>query len=188
MIKELFFYIKTGCRKRIKIQYPLGVIIGVNTEIKGGLFIRRSGGKINIGNDCLIEGNIGTETEYAEISIGNNVYVGNSVIISAINLKIEDDVLISSDCLIQDTDNHNSNYSIRKNDCKDWKNNEYHNWEATPKSPIRICKGAWIGAKAIILKGVTIGKGSIIQPGALVSKSVPSGSIVSGNPAEFQLY
>ena len=42
----------------------------------------------------------------------------------------------------------------------------------------------WIGANAIILKGVTIGRGAVIAAGAVVTKSVPEYAIVGGNPAK----
>lgn len=42
----------------------------------------------------------------------------------------------------------------------------------------------WIGANAIILKGVTVGEGAIIGAGAVVTKDVPPYSIVGGNPAK----
>ena len=42
----------------------------------------------------------------------------------------------------------------------------------------------WIGPNATILKGVRIGAGSFIEPGALVTRDVPARSRVSGNPAE----
>ena len=145
--------------------------------------VRVKGGKILIGEDCLIEGDIGTETEYSNIVIGRNVYIGYSTIVSTIGLEIENDVLISSGCLIQNSDNHNIIYSLRKNDCQDWKNNEYHNWEITPKAPIKICKGAWIGAKVIILKGITVGEGAVVGAGSVVTKNVEPYTIVAGSPA-----
>ena len=42
----------------------------------------------------------------------------------------------------------------------------------------------WVGARAIILRGVTVGRGAIVGAGAVVTKSVPSYSVVGGNPAE----
>lgn len=42
----------------------------------------------------------------------------------------------------------------------------------------------WVGANATILKGVTIGKGSVIAAGAVVTKDVPRFSIVGGVPAK----
>lgn len=42
----------------------------------------------------------------------------------------------------------------------------------------------WIGANAIILKGVTVGRGAVVAAGAVVTKSVPVNAIVGGNPAK----
>ena len=55
-------------------------------------------------------------------------------------------------------------------------------------APVIIEDDVWIGYNATILKGVTIGKGSVIHPGSVVSKNVPAGSVVSGNPAELKKY
>ncbi|MDP3911445.1 MAG: DapH/DapD/GlmU-related protein [Gemmatimonadales bacterium] len=49
--------------------------------------------------------------------------------------------------------------------------------------PIRIADDVWIGTRAIILPGVTIGEGAIIAAGAVVTTSVPARMIVGGNPA-----
>lgn len=51
--------------------------------------------------------------------------------------------------------------------------------------PVRICRGAFIGARSIIMKGVTIGEYSIIGAGSVVTKSVPSNEVWAGNPARF---
>ena len=49
---------------------------------------------------------------------------------------------------------------------------------------MRIGNHVWIGKRAIILKGVTIGDGSIVGMGAVVTKDVPSNSLAVGNPAK----
>lgn len=46
----------------------------------------------------------------------------------------------------------------------------------------------WIGANAVILKGVTIGKGAVVAAGAIVTKSVPPMAVVGGNPAHIIKY
>lgn len=116
--------------------------------------------------------------------ISDNVFIGRSTVIdSVISICIDSDVLISYECLISDSNNHSLSYSIRKKDLKDWRNNNQHDWSTTVSKPIRICKGAWIGARSIVLKGVTIGEGSVVGAGSVVTKDVPAWTIVAGNPA-----
>ena len=50
--------------------------------------------------------------------------------------------------------------------------------------PIKFEDNVWIGDSAIICKGVTIGKNSIIGAGAVVTKDVPKNSVFAGNPAK----
>jgi acetyltransferase-like isoleucine patch superfamily enzyme len=49
--------------------------------------------------------------------------------------------------------------------------------------PIRIGKRVWIGADAIILPGIQIGDDAVIGAGSIVTKNVPAGAVVAGNPA-----
>ena len=48
--------------------------------------------------------------------------------------------------------------------------------------PIKICRGAWVGANVVILKGVTVGEGTIISAGAVLTKNIPPHVIAAGNP------
>ena len=50
--------------------------------------------------------------------------------------------------------------------------------------PILIKRNAWIGAGATILPGVTVGENSVVAAGAVVSKDVPSNTVVGGIPAK----
>lgn len=51
--------------------------------------------------------------------------------------------------------------------------------------PILIKEGAFIGAHAIVLKGVTIGKYSVIGAGSVITKDIPDNEVWAGNPARF---
>lgn len=56
------------------------------------------------------------------------------------------------------------------------------------KKEVIIGNDVWIGTRAIILSGITIGNGAIIAAGAIVTKSVPDFAIVGGNPARIIKY
>lgn len=165
-------------------DYISKIQCGRNTEFNGIIDKRAQESRISIGDDCLIDGLLVTNTNKSEIKIGNNVFIGGGTTLeSACAITVEDDVMISHHCLIQDSDNHSTRYSLRKKDTADWKNNRYHDWSVTKMAPVTIGKGAWIGAHVLILKGVRIGIGSVVGAGAVVTKSVADWVIVGGNPA-----
>jgi len=68
-------------------------------------------------------------------------------------------------------------------------NHDYRNADYLPygsgvtSKPIVIGRGCWIGARAIISPGVTIGDGAVVAIGSVVVKPVPSYCVVGGNPA-----
>ena len=157
---------------------------GANTVIQGYVDARGSNCEITIGNECTLQGLLVTEHNDATISIGNNVFIGaNTVLDCAHAIVLEDDVLVSYECLLLDSNNHSQNFDTRKNDLPDVKNGREYNWSAIPSKPIRICRGAWVGARSIILKGVTVGEGAIVGAGSVVTKDVEPYTIVGGNPA-----
>lgn len=64
--------------------------------------------------------------------------------------------------------------------------NNYHNSadNAIRTAPVTVEDRVWIGCNVIVLSGVTIGTGSIIAAGSVVTKDVPPHSLVAGNPAK----
>jgi acetyltransferase-like isoleucine patch superfamily enzyme len=140
------------------------LFIGRNVTINSGLKYNSITGD----NSCNI--NI---SKKGEIIIRNNVGISNCSITSWKSIIIDDDVLIGSGCIIVDTDFHTISFNQRKL-CKNVK-----------CSTVHIEKGVFIGAKSIILKGVTIGKYSVIGAGSVVTKNIPSNEIWAGNPAIF---
>jgi acetyltransferase-like isoleucine patch superfamily enzyme len=51
------------------------------------------------------------------------------------------------------------------------------------RQPVVVEDGAWIGVSAIILAGVTVGRGSVVSAGSVVTRDVPPNTLVSGVPA-----
>ena len=62
------------------------------------------------------------------------------------------------------------------------------NYDATTKGKTVIGNDVWIGSRAIILAGVTVGDGAIIGAGAVVTKDVPPYAVVAGVPARVKRY
>jgi len=58
-----------------------------------------------------------------------------------------------------------------------------HQHHAIGSAPVRICEDVWLGAEAVILKGVTLGARSIVGARTMVTWDVPGDSIVAGVPA-----
>lgn len=158
--------------------------LGAKSLLSCSIERRKNGGVIRVGEGCVISGCLITERENSLIEIGNNVFVGGNTIFDCVEqILIEDDVLISHGCLIADSDNHSLRYEIRKNDLVDWRNGGGHDWTTTITRPVRVGKGAWIGARVIILKGVTIGECAVVGAGSVVTRDVPPHAVVAGNPA-----
>jgi galactoside O-acetyltransferase len=124
------------------------------------------------------------ERDDSRLEIGDHVLVGGgSVIDCALSVRIEDDVMISYQCIIADSDNHSVYPELRTNDLQTWMAERRHDWSHSPMAPVVIQRGAWIGARSIILKGVTIGEGAVVGMGSVVTHDVPPRTVVVGNPA-----
>lgn len=119
---------------------------------KNGIFTYKN---IEIGDDVYIGANAVFQSTYGKIKIGNHVMFGPGVNIHGGNHKI------------------NEVGSLMKHSSKKQMGDD---------GVITIEDDCWIGANAIILTNVTIGKGSIIGAGAVVTKSLPPYSIYTGVP------
>ena len=107
----------------------------------------------------------------ARIFIGNGTYLNrNTEVIAASEVRIGRDCKIAWDVVIMDTDLHAMGGG------------------PAPTRPVIIGDYVWIGCRAIILKGVTIGYGAVIGAGAIVTRDVPPYAIVTGPPASIRGY
>lgn len=133
--------------------------------------------QVSIGNNCKIEKNIqfkfdGIWKKGPNIYIENNVFLGNNI-----EFNIRKSIQIKSNCLIASGVkfiDHDHGFGKRE------LINKQHGVELS----ITINEDVWIGANAIILKGVDIHKGAIIAAGAVVNKSIPAYEIWGGIPAK----
>jgi acetyltransferase-like isoleucine patch superfamily enzyme len=88
-----------------------------------------------------------------------------STIISVEEIVVGDDVAFANDAYVMDSDSHGVEGRPHK------------------QAPIHIGDGCWIGARAIILPGVTLGRRVLVAAGAVVTRDVPDDCLVAGNPA-----
>lgn len=146
--------------------------------------LKRKGGFLTIGKNftCLnsVDSNsialiqpcfFNYSMENAKLTIGNNVGISGSTLNCTTSIIIGNNTNIGSGCIISDTDSHPIHWLTRRN-----------NSEPAPKAPIVIGNDVFIGARCIILKGVTIGDGAVIGAGSVVAKDIPPRVIACGNP------
>ena len=102
-----------------------------------------------------------------KVSIGRNVFINsNSLMMSRGSITIEDDVLIAA------------NVSLISN------NHDLYERQVLTCKPVVVKQGAWIGAGATILPGVTVGRYAVVGAASVVTHDVPDYAVVVGNPAK----
>ena len=124
----------------------------------------------SLGSKAILESNVLVNNVMGDLHFGRNSLVGvGSVVIGP--CVIEDDVLLAQQVIVSAL-NHNFEDVTRP-----------IRVQHVNTKPVRICDGAWIGAHAIILPGVTVGRNSVVAAGSVVTRDVPDFSVVVGNPA-----
>jgi acetyltransferase-like isoleucine patch superfamily enzyme len=108
-----------------------------------------------------------------EIIIGDRVNIGDYNRFAAMGrIVIEDDVLFAA--YVHITDHSHGYIDV---------NMPIMEQDVYSKGVVRVCRGAWIGFRAELLSGITVGEHSIVAASSVVTKDVPSYSIVAGCPA-----
>jgi len=160
-----------------------GVRVGRNCRFYGRLHFRRvEYSTIAIGDDCTFRSGvrsnliglnrpcmISTLRRDAAIRIGSGCGMSGTVIGAAQCIEVGNSVLIGANTTITDTDWHGTAPADRRKE--------------GASEPVIIEDNVLIGMNCIVLKGVTIGRNSIIGAGSVVTRSIPENVVAGGNPA-----
>lgn len=164
----------------------LGAKVGPRLRVTGPLLLNlHPSATVEIGPDCTLHSGfavnpVGGDRRMviwvgaaAVLRIGANVGMSNATLVAMAEVTIADDVRVGGEAQVFDTDFHSLDLAGRL---------------ARPdrgvrKAPVRIGRGAFVGARAVILKGTSIGDEAVVGAGAVVSGTVPPREIWAGNPA-----
>lgn len=104
-----------------------------------------------------------------ELTIGDRVFINYGCSIGAtLNIKIGARTLFGPHVIVMDNDFHTLDPDKRE--------------ETPPSKPIVIGENVWLCARAIVLRGVTIGEGSVIGAGSVVARDIPPRVLAAGSP------
>ena len=153
---------------------------GARVEI-GANFTFTSGGCYNT-LARNIRGCIFLQNRKAELIIGDNVGISSSTLWVTQSVEIGSYTNIGADCMILDTDCHSLDWQYRGK--RGGRDEQGHSLDSlhTKSAPVKIGSDVMIGARSIILKGVTIGDRAVIGAGSVVTHSIPPDCIAAGNP------
>lgn len=166
-----------------------GVELGENVQIQGRPIVSLAAhSRIRIGARCVLcsDGQINalginhpvvlrTLRPGAEIVIGEDTGMSGGAICAAGSIRIGAGCLIGANVTLADTDFHALKPANRRYN---------KNPDEIAVASIVIEDNVFIGADAFVLKGVTIGKNSVIGAGAVVTRDIPANAIAAGNPAK----
>ena len=110
----------------------------------------------------------------AVLTVGEDCGLSGTVICAAKSVVIGARCLIGADVMIFDTDFHNPEPANRRYAAPDWER---------ISAPVTIGDDVFIGTRSTVMKGVTIGSGSIIAAGSVVTRDIPENSVAAGVPA-----
>lgn len=124
--------------------------------------------EVGVAHPCVIR----TLNSGARIDIGSDVGMSGASVCCAESVRIGDRVMFGADSVVTDTDFHAVHSVPRR-----------YSREGIATGPVVIEDDVFVGMRAIILKGVRVGRGAVIGANSVVTQDVPENAIVAGSPA-----
>lgn len=167
---------------------PPNVRLGNNSIITGPTALKRIRSRrddaVIIGDHCTLDNPQLSLGEQARLIIGDYSIISGAVLMAEQEIRIGRYVAIGWNAAIADSDFHPIDPALRQQDviaCSMLGKGLQR--PPVQHRPVVIEDDVWIGPCATILKGVRVGVGAILEPGALVTRDVPPRQRVAGNPA-----
>jgi acetyltransferase-like isoleucine patch superfamily enzyme len=181
--------VKTAGNLATPVVVPPNVRVGEGSVLIGEQVFRRFFSErdpaIVIGAHCHLEGVQLALGKRATLTVGDYVFTAHMIVLSEQEVRIGNYVFASFNVVIADTDFHPIEPAQRLLDAIAVSPlSRGRPRPAIGTAPVIIEDDVWIGPNATILKGVRVGAGAIIEPGALVTRDVPPRARVLGNPAQ----
>ncbi|MEW5846118.1 MAG: acyltransferase [Bacteroidota bacterium] len=180
IVKKIIKYIIS---EYLKLKYRERATFGKNVFLGRRVKIYSNNkDNIIIGDNCFILGVLISENN-GKIIIGRNTSIRDFVSIRCVNeIIIGDNVIFSFNIVVSDNNNHPVHPDDRIHMINSGWSTELWSLKFSENAPVNIGDNVWIGQNSFILKGVHIGNNSIVAAATVVTKDVPSNSIVAGNP------
>ena len=165
--------------RNVLLRHPRKIAIGDGVVIDDGCLLDAKGKDnrgIVIGDGCFVGRNTAVYCKDGDIVIEEGANIGMNCVLSSLRrLVIGRETLISADCYLVSGGGYD--YTQADEKIIDQKGDFANN-------PVEIGPNCWIGAKAVILDGASVGEGSVIGAGAVVTKEIPARSVAVGSPAK----
>ena len=148
--------------------------VGARVRVWGRPSVTNRGGEIIIGDRAVLFSTIATLELLADggrLEIGARAFINYGCSIAATQLvRIGADCKVGKHCILIDNDFHSLEPSRRN--------------QRPPSAPVILEDNVWLASRVIVLPGVTIGAGSAVGAGSVVTKNVPPSSLAVGVPAK----
>lgn len=146
---------------------------------------------LRVGARGMLNAQFTFESKNGSVEIGDRAYIGSDTsIISRHRISIGNDVTMAWGITIYDHNSHSFDWAQRQKVVDHFYRTygsslcfDELDWSGVEDAPIVIEDRVWIGFGAVILKGVTIGRGAIVGACSVVTRDVEAYTIVAGNPA-----